>query len=195
MSRETEWSCGCGATRARIDLRGSGRVVCYCKFCQAFARHTGAANQLDGAGGTDLIQTAPERLRFQSGADHLRCLRLSGRGPLRWYVACCGAPLGTTFARRSLPYLALIVAGVQDRDGLPSVQVRANIDGARGPVAIKRQRWIGLLLAFALRTARSWLTLGYRNTPFFDGSGGPVAAVERLTHEQKAAAFPPPANG
>ena len=76
MADETDWSCRCGSVRARVDLHGSARVVCYCNFCQAFAHHTGAGDQLEKAGGTDLIQTVPERLHFVAGGEHLRCLRL-----------------------------------------------------------------------------------------------------------------------
>ncbi|MEK6216279.1 MAG: DUF6151 family protein [Boseongicola sp.] len=187
--KQTDWACDCGAFQARIDLRGSARVVCYCKFCRAFAHHSGAAEQLDEAGGTDLIQSVPERPSILAGAKHLRCLRLSCKGPLRWYVGCCGTPIGSIFARRSLPYLAVWSAGVTDRGQLSPVQVRANLAGARGPVDASGQRWATVLFGLARRTIGSLLTGHFRDTQFFDRDGAPVAKVERLTPEQKSAAF------
>ncbi|MGI9390068.1 MAG: DUF6151 family protein [Boseongicola sp.] len=189
MSDEIEWTCRCGAFRARIDLRLSGRVVCYCKFCQAFANQTGAADQLDGAGGTDLIQTVPERLKVLTGFGHLRCLRLSRKGPLRWYVTCCGAPLGSTFSRRFLPYLTITVAGLVNQEELSPVHVRANLATARAPIKNQNQRWSAFLYMFGRRTIGSWLSGGFRETPFFDRDGKLVAEIERLTPGQKIAAF------
>lgn len=158
-------------------------------------RHPCAEDQLDKAGGTDLIQTVPERLSILAGAEHLGCLRLSRKGPLRRYVACCGTPLGGTISRRSLPYLTVMVAGVTDREQLSPVQVRANLASARGPVVASGQRWATVLFGLARRTIGSWQTGRIRDTPFFDRDGAPVAAIERLTPEQKSAAFAEPAGG
>ncbi|MGI9394615.1 MAG: DUF6151 family protein, partial [Boseongicola sp.] len=181
MSGETEWTCRCGAFHARIDLRRHGRVVCYCKFCQAFSKHTESTDQLDSSGGTDLIQTVPERISILAGTGQLRCLRLSRKGPLRWYVACCGVPLGSTFSRRFLPYLTVTVAGLANQEELSPVQVRANLASARTPIKVSSQRWPAFLFMFALRTIGSWLSGSFRATPFFDRDGNIVAEIEQLT--------------
>jgi hypothetical protein len=190
--KETDWTCGCGAFQARLDLRGVGRVICYCRFCQAFAHHLAASDQLDEAGESDLLQMVPEQVRFIAGGENIRCLRLSDKGPIRWYAGCCDTPLGNTYARRSLPFLTITVAGMADRDQLLPVQVRVYSAGARGPIENNRQHWAGFIAAFVRRTIGSWLTGRYRQTPFFDQRCAPVSRVERLTPAQKSAAFPMP---
>jgi len=39
---------------------------------------------LDRAGGTDIFQMPTGRLKLTAGTEAVRCLRLSGKGILRW---------------------------------------------------------------------------------------------------------------
>jgi len=79
-----------------------------CRFCQAFAQHLGQADRLlDEAGGTEVIELAPAQLRFTQGAEQLRCLRLSRKGALRFYTACCKTPLGNSSQLLWLPWVSL----------------------------------------------------------------------------------------
>ncbi len=52
------------------------RFVCYCQDCQAFARFLERRDLLDAAGGTDIFQMPPGRVKFTTGTDAVRCLRL-----------------------------------------------------------------------------------------------------------------------
>jgi hypothetical protein len=70
--------CRCGYVRgiARGVSPSTGfRVLCYCKDCQAFARFLNRADILDAAGGTDIFQMPPARVKLTAGADAVRCLR------------------------------------------------------------------------------------------------------------------------
>src|SRR6266446_4605702 len=45
------------------------RFVCYCKDCQAFARFLERTDVLDPAGGTDIFQMPPGRVKLTAGTD------------------------------------------------------------------------------------------------------------------------------
>jgi len=83
------------------------RFVCYCKDCQAFARFLDWIDVLDSAGGTDIFQMPPARVKLVAGADALRCLCFS-RKVFRWYANCCQTPIGNTAASPRFPVIALI---------------------------------------------------------------------------------------
>ena len=82
------------------------RFVCYCKDCQAFARFLGRSDVLDPAGGTDILQMPPARLRLTAGMDRLRCLSLSKK-VLRWYTRCCQTPLANSAASPRFPIIGV----------------------------------------------------------------------------------------
>jgi hypothetical protein len=85
------------------------RFVCYCKDCQAFARFLERPDVLDPAGGTDIVQMAPGRVKLTAGTNAVRCLRLSDKGVLRRYTDCCRTPIGgNTAASPRFPLIAII---------------------------------------------------------------------------------------
>jgi hypothetical protein len=102
--------CRCGHVRgvARdVSPRNGFRFVCYCQDCQTFARFLGRSDVLDAAGGTDIFQMPPARLRLDAGSDALRCVRLSDK-VLRWYTDCCRTPIGNGAASARFPVFAVI---------------------------------------------------------------------------------------
>src|SRR5262249_10631143 len=102
--------CRCGHVRgvaSEISSSTGCRVLCYCKDCQAFARFLELADVLDAAGGTDIFQMPPGRVKLSAGMDAVRCLRLSNRGIYRWYTDCCRTPIGNTAGPR-VPLIGLI---------------------------------------------------------------------------------------
>jgi hypothetical protein len=115
--------CRCGRVHgvARAVSPSSGlRFVCYCTDCQAFARFLIRPDVLDRAGGTDIFQMAPARVKLTAGADALRCLRLSGQGVLRWYADCCRTPIGNTASTARFPLIAIIHSFMVHELGGPS---------------------------------------------------------------------------
>jgi len=71
------------------------RCVCYCRDCQAFAHFLGKVDAiLDERGGSEIIQVLPRNLTFTQGIELLACMRLTEKGLLRWYAACCNTPIG-----------------------------------------------------------------------------------------------------
>ena len=183
--------CRCGLLQGHVTLEGRNtRVVCYCKDCQAFARFLDPVGRmLDAQGGSDVVQLAPHRIRISQGAGHLAVMRLSPQGMLRWYAACCRTPVGNTLARRDRPFTGLLAQCLDSAPLEPSfgpVGAQVNTQSATGE---PKPRAFGLL-----RTA--WTILGmvlgsrlsgrYRNTPFFDAAGAPVAAPQVLSADERA---------
>jgi len=110
--------CQCGRVRGvASDVSPSSglRLVCYCGDCQAFAHFLERPDVLDPAGGTDIFQMPPARIRLTAGADALRCVRLSNR-VLRWYADCCRTPIANSAADPRFPLAAVIHAFMDHED-------------------------------------------------------------------------------
>jgi hypothetical protein len=190
--------CSCGALRgvARgVSGDCGNHIVCYCDDCQSFAHFLERAEQtLDAHGGTEIFQTSPARLEITAGADRLACMRLTHKGLLRWYAACCRTPIGNTLASRQVPFVGLVLGCVDhaSRDEvLGPIRARLNTRFAKGnpgqagaservPLAlIVRLLWLG----FAAR-----LRGDHRRSPFFDRTtGAPVSPPRVLTAAELAA--------
>jgi hypothetical protein len=102
--------CRCGRTRGvATDVSPSTgfRFVCYCKDCQAFAHFLERTDVLDPAGGTDIFQMPPGRVKLTAGTDAMRCLRLSNR-VLSWYTDCCRTPIANTAAGPRFPVIGVV---------------------------------------------------------------------------------------
>jgi hypothetical protein len=187
--------CSCGTLRGAlrgVSGRNGNHVVCYCDDCQSFAHFLDRAQDvLDAHGGTEIFQTSAARLAITAGADRLACMRLTPKGLLRWYAACCRTPIGNTLATRQVPFIGLVVGSIDDaaRDEvLGPIRARGHARFAKGtppdahpsfpaPV-IARVFWISL--AARLRG-------DHRRTPFFGAAGAPVAPPRVLAPAELAA--------
>lgn len=189
--------CRCGALQGHVDLNGaSNRMVCYCQDCQAFARFLGPAHQvLDAQGGSDVVQLAPHRIKITHGASHLAVMRLSDKGMLRWYAACCRTPVGNTLNGRNMPFTGLLAQCLDSAPLEPTfgpVRARVNTASALGnpqPGAFGMAHSLVRILGLVLH---SRLTGHYRNTPFFTATGAPSAQPTVLTAEQRGRLRPAP---
>jgi Family of unknown function (DUF6151) len=172
------------------------RFVCYCGDCQAFARFLERADVLDPAGGTDIFQMPPGRVKLTAGADALRCLRLSDK-VLRWYADCCRTPIANTAADPRFPLAAVIhsfmdhQADGRSRDealGPPLCRIYER--SAVGPLPPKAPPPASLGV-FARRMSKllGWWVRGLaRPTPFFDDrTQAPRAVPRALTRSERAA--------
>lgn len=169
-----EWTCRCGEVAAEVETKRGIRAVCYCTFCRDFARRTGAEDALDAAGGSDLFQVAPEEIRLTRGADKLAWMRLTDKGPLRWYTTCCNTPVANTLATRAFPFVTLQTHRFADTAALPPVAVRVFRRDAIGRAPEGGKGAGHLYLNFALRALRSRLSGGYKSNPFFRADGQPI---------------------
>ncbi len=194
--------CACGGITgiaSGLSRRTGNRVVCYCDDCQAFARHLGHPERvLDAHGGTDIVQTSPARVRFESGADRLACLRLTEKGVLRWYARCCATPIGNTAATPRLPFVGLIHSCLVDTtDGTPRDEVLGPVRGrvqlafATGDTTAlqaSKGHLLPMVLHFIRIMAAAWWRGDQRRSPFFD-RGAPVVTPQPLSEEERRAAY------
>lgn len=166
-----------------------------CDDCQTYAEHLGRADViLDAHGGTEVLQTVPARVRITQGHEHLRCLRLSPKGLMRWYAGCCNTPIGNTLASPGMPFVGVVHTFIQLTDSqardVALGPVRAKVQGrfSRGPMPTDASRtatpWLILRTAAALLRA----TLGrqHKPSPFFEPrTGQPVVEPTVLTLEER----------
>ena len=187
--------CRCGRVRGlarAVSPRTGLRFSCYCHDCQAFIRFLERPDVVDAAGGTDIFQMAPARLRLSAGAEALRCLRLSDRGVLRWYTDCCHTPVANTADRPRFPIVA-VIHSFMDHEGdgrsrdqvLGQLRCRLFERSAVAPLPPKAPpppsfgvfaRRAGLLLGW-------WMRGLAHPSPFFDErTGAPRAEARLLTN-------------
>jgi hypothetical protein len=191
--------CQCGRVRgvaSDVSPFSGFRFVCYCKDCQLFARFLQRADVLGPAGGTDIFQMPPGRVKLTAGADAMQCLSLSSK-VLRWYTGCCRTPIANTAANPGFPVIGVIHSFIDREAGGRSK------DEVFGPALCRiYERSAGGALPpdapgppspklFARRASMmlGWWVRGLgRPTPFFDERTNAPRAVPRvLTPSERAA--------
>jgi hypothetical protein len=182
--------CRCGALQGRVALRGiSNHVICYCKDCQAFARFLGHADEvLDAQGGSEIVQVMPDRVQITQGQAQLAAMRLSPRGLLRWYTACCRTPLGNTLPSGKLPFVGLLHSSLKTAPLEPSfgpVRGQFNTASAIGEPRPHEGRILPAALRIVAMMGACRLTGRYRHTPFFTEANAPVVQPTVLTANER----------
>jgi hypothetical protein len=191
--------CGCGRVRrvaSEISPSAGFRFICYCKDCQPFARFLDRVDVLDAAGGTDIFQMPPGRMKLTAGTDAVRYLRLGDKGVFRWYADCCRTPIANTAASPRFPVVGLIhsfmghEAGGHAREpvlGPPLCRIYER--SAIAPLPPDAPPPPSLRL-FARRAARilGWWMLGLgRPNPFFDDTtNAPLSVPRVLTRSERS---------
>lgn len=177
--------CRCGTVQGEVDpARPYARVTCYCRDCRAYAQWLGTPGLLDAAGGTDIVATAPSRLRFRAGEREIACATISGRVH-RWYAACCRTPLGNTPRDHRVHYVGLCTACLAPAEAVdaafgPAGRCVVNAGSATSDVRPTRLAFIGAGLGVMSGILGARLR-GRRDSPFYDpGSGEPIRAPERI---------------
>jgi hypothetical protein len=181
--------CACGAVAGFVENgRRATHSVCYCEDCQAYARFLRRETELlDARGGCECIQTLPKDVIFQSGRERLACVRLSERGLLRWYAACCNTPIGNTPATSRLPFVGLSRAclegpGQSVERSFGPVRFCVYTGGARGRPKPRPFGQGGFVLWLIGNRLRARLSGGFGDNPFFDtASDKPIVEPQVLT--------------
>ncbi len=183
------WSCSCGKTQLSVETSGGSRVLCYCKDCQAFARHFQRTDMLDSRGGSDLYQVQPHQVTFLKGEENLAALRLTNRGPARWYAACCGTPMANTWTSPKVPFATMIASQFERPDDLGPIHAQSFRRDALGYVEKEGSGMPLVYLAFFYRAISSFVTGGWRRSAFFDEEGQPRVAFRELTDDERKMAY------
>jgi hypothetical protein len=175
------------------DTKGVDRVVCYCKSCQAFAHFLGRESEiLDELGGSDIVQTRPSKLTFTDGAGSLACMRLTEKGMLRWYAACCMTPVGNTLPTGKVAFVGLARPFIETperpvTETFGSVMARSYTGGARADAKPRQAGMLRMMFRLLSWAARARLDGSYRRSPFFSAeTDTPVAAPRVLSTAEHA---------
>ena len=180
--------------RGTVGVDAGVRVICYCDDCQAYAHALGRADVLDVHGGTDIWQTRPAAVTLTTGIEHLRCLRLSPKGMLRWHTACCSTPIGNGMTSSRVPFIG-IVGAMMDHSAAPRDELLGPPHKFMGrfakgglPPGAASKATVGFGVSLVGFMLRGLVTGGHRPTPFFDRSGAPVVIPRVLSVAEREAA-------
>ena len=184
MTDDLTLRCACGALTGCLagrTAKAGTHIVCHCRDCRAFQVAVGRDDP--GADrGVNVLQIGPAGLKITGD---MAAIRMSPRGPFRFYAACCGTPIATTMTKPTIPFAGLLTAVLEDPDRLGPVRANVNITGADGSVKHKR---IGRVVRAIFSNAGSACLRGERKvTPFFDPeTGAPVVEPVVIDKERKA---------
>lgn len=195
MGREIPLRCECGTVAGVVQVRGFAvHGACYCRDCQAFARHLGRPERmLDAAGGTEVIGTLPASLQITSGQEQLACVTLTPRGPYRWYADCCRTAIGNTPRSPKIPVVTLHCHALAlPREELDRALGRATFafatDAASQPVARTPVGFALMLPKMVLGILWGRISGAWRSNPFFKtGTGEPLRAPVELSRAERYA--------
>lgn len=192
---DVPFCCTCGQVQGIIhDVaphRGN-HVKCYCKSCQTAAHVLGHQDVLDEHGGTEVFQTVPSKIEFQTGIENLACLRLSPKGLLRWHASCCNAPLLTMPSTPKLAVAGLSVARValENRMAFGNNVKHFSTKSAINPPEGFRDRGIKRAVVMVIWRALKAAIRRDSRAPFF-GPDGTISVTPRvLTLEERKEATP-----
>jgi hypothetical protein len=155
--------------------------------------YLGRTDLLDAAGGSEVVPAYPANMRIMTGAEQLRCMRLSAKGMFRWSTHCCNSPVGNTSP--GMPWIGVHrnMYTVEDPKFLERTlgEIKSSIMGrfAIGPVPPGTPnkmsfRAIRSVLPFLLKGV---LTRKALPSPFFKADGkAPITEPTVLTAEQRA---------
>lgn len=183
--------CVCGAVRGQIEGVGvHNRLICYCTDCRAFAHFLGRGREvLDAHGGTEIVQVAQARLRFLQGEERLSAVRLSEKGIIRWYAACCKTPIGNTPADPKVSVIGLIhccldAARINEDFGNNVAVVHA--ETALGDSKPKRRGLLGVVARTLWIVYTQLISRHYKKSSLFNEAGSPRIAPKILSAEELA---------
>ena len=179
-----------------VSPKKGNRVVCYCRDCQAFARFLDRPDMIDALGGSDIYQTAAARVSITDGVSHLRAMRLSPKGLIRWYTDCCKTPVANTVGGR-VPFSGLVQPimdhATRSRDVVLGPPTYVHGKGAIGGKPSHAHETASPRFMFrAARRLLRWLITGQASpSPFFDPkTRAPIVTPEVLTQDQRRALTP-----
>lgn len=196
MSTTVALSCTCGAVKGEarsIVPTSSSRVICSCRDCQTFAHFLGRFPDIvDQYGGTDIFQLTPSQVIISKGREHIRCMRLSDKGMMRFYTDCCKTPMGNTLASAKIAFVGIphnfMKHGSRTRDqDLGRVLSRASVhktfsasDGIPVNSLLPIYRILRMMIC-------GWFKKKYQPSLYFDlSTGKPVVAPTVLSPVQRA---------
>jgi len=196
MSVDVPVKCSCGAVSGvarNLSAGSTNHVICSCKGCQSYAHFLGRTDDmLDAEGGSNIFQLDPKNLEITEGMDHVACMRVTPKGPLRWYAGCCKTPLGNTFPKGGVPFLGMLpICTGHKGNSEEIVNIVGSVRGHVNPPAPLpfggRLKNFLMLVRFAGKLAWWRLTGGRSYKPFFDADTmKPIRKPFTISDEERA---------
>ena len=188
--KDRKITCQCGHLQGVLSGAARGtRLTCYCKDCQAYAHAlSNASGVLDAFGGSEVLSTLQQHVRFTKGTEALACLSLSETGMLRWYASCCNTPIGNTprDARLSFVSLSASCLGEALDAQFGTSRVNLNSKSASGPVASSGMGQLFAIAGIVGSALKARANGSWKHSPFFrPGSLKPSAAPRVLSSEER----------
>jgi hypothetical protein len=172
------FSCRCGAISGHLTDIDPGRdthLRCHCDDCRRANAHFGIEGSRET--GVSIWQTTPDKVKIETGAVHMRLMRLSEKGLLRWYAGCCDTPLFNTMATPKVPFVGVLTDRLEDTEPLGPVVAEGFVEGEDGRSRHVHGGRVGVRIVRRIVGAR--LSGRWKDTPFFDtASGKPVCEAE-----------------
>lgn len=199
MPEDVPVKCSCGKVGGVIRSLSPGssnHVRCACKGCQSYAHYLGRAHDmLDSEGYSNIFQINPADFEIHEGLEHLACVRITPKGPLRWHAACCKTPLGNTFPKGGVPFIGVLPIcsghkGASDEVVKMIGPSRANVNG-RNKASLGEKvktlrmlpRFVCKLIAWRIKGGKSW-------KPFFkEDTMEPIREPILVTKEERKALY------
>ena len=183
---ELAFRCECGAVRGAVEdavPAGWTHALCHCRDCRGAYAHLGR----DDPGTVPLLQTTQDRIRIDAGREHLEAFRHSRQGGMRWFAACCRAPMFYLPTRPRLVIVSLNADRLEAPEAIGAPVAEAFIPA--GPGRTRHRGGLRLLGAALTRLVAKNLNGEWRATPFFAEEGTPAVRPHVLTREERAAAM------
>jgi hypothetical protein len=181
------FSCRCGGLSGHLLNARPGEgthLLCHCADC---ARAQALYD--DASGPVAIFQTTPDRIKIETGKEHLALMQLSPNGLFRWTAACCDTQMFNTLKSPRIPFAGIVVARLADAAPLGPVLGEGFVPGPDGKTRhrhITRMIWRFLKRSAAARFSGRW-----RDTPFFDADGRPVAKPRLAPRVRRAGSVRP----
>jgi hypothetical protein len=192
---EISLRCKCGKVQGTLSSpQSSNRVICYCDDCQAFVRFLGRTDIMDAHGGTDIVQVTQAQVKLPR--EELRSMRLSEKGPLRWYTDCCKTPAGNMLPSYRSPFVGIASGLLVPGEGRTLDEVVGPAKGAiYGRFAIggcpphaHPTAPLGLIVRSVGFFFKNALLGRHKPSPFFDAhTHAPVSPPKVLTPAERKA--------
>lgn len=187
-------ACRCGTLRGTVDTAAPHeRIICYCADCQAYGHFLGRpGDDLDERGGTNALLTVPSAIKVVRGAEQLAAVRMTGRGPMRWYAACCKTPIANTGLSHKAAFASLMApslggAGPELDAAFGPARLFGFVNNAKGQPKPPQTPFIGVMLRVIARSLKARLDGSYRQTPFFDlATDKPLTEPKILAPDERA---------
>jgi hypothetical protein len=140
---------------------------------------------LDELGGTDVVTTLQQHLRFTQGKEHLACLSLSEQGLLRWYASCCDTPIANTARDPGLSFVALVHTGLGASGAaleaeLGTIRVPVNPKHAKGKVSYSAPRALFSTARIVASVLRARMNGSWKQSPFFQPDTAEPVVIPRV---------------